>query len=208
MNFDFENPETFESALSGIDILFLLSPPNFLDIDRYIKPLLLKVKEKGIKQVVFLSVQGAEKSSIIPHHKIEELIREFELEYIFLRSSYFMKNLTTKLLDDIQWNRKIFLPTGKALFNWIDVENIGEKAALLLDNFESFKNQAIELTGYENRSFYEVTAAINDSIENKIQFDCVKPFRFLPNEKKGRIDKRDDFSDDNAPFYTTVSKTA
>ncbi len=188
-NFDFENPETFDKALTDIDLLFLLRPPHISDINKFFKPLLAKIKEKGIHQVVFLSVQGAEKSSIIPHHKIEKLIREFELEYIFLRPSYFMQNLTTTLLEDIQKKRKIILPAGKALFNWIDVENIGETTALLLGNFESNKNQAIELTGYENRNFYEVTDAINRIIENPIHFDNTNPFRFYQIKKREGMDK-------------------
>jgi len=188
-NFDFENPETFDMALTDIDLLFLLRPPHISDIDKFFKPLLAKIKEKGIHQVVFLSVQGAEKSSIIPHHKIEKLIREFELDYIFLRPSYFMQNLITTLLEDIQKKRKIILPAGKALFNWIDAENIGETAALLLENFKKYKNQAIELTGYENRSFYEVTDAINRIIENPIQFDNANPFRFYRIKKREGMDK-------------------
>jgi uncharacterized protein YbjT (DUF2867 family) len=184
VNFDFENPATFDSALTGIDIIFLLRPPHISDIEYFFRPLIEKVKEKGIKQIVFLSVQGAEKSSIIPHNKVEKLIREHELEYVFLRPSYFMQNLTTTLIDDIQQKRKIILPASNALFNWIDVENIGETTAMILENLEPFKNQAIELTGYENKSFYQVSDTINQLIDNPIQFKNVNPFRFYRIKKK------------------------
>ena len=143
-HFDFEDFDTFDNALIGIDKIFLLRPPHISDIDTYFKPLILKIKEKNIQQIVFLSVQGAEKSKVIPHNKIERLINENELDFIFLRPSYFMQNLTTTLIGDIQTKREIILPSGKAKFNWIDIENIGEAGAILLNKFGDYKNQAIE----------------------------------------------------------------
>lgn len=48
-----------------------------------------------------------------------------------------MSNLTTTLLGDIRNRQIVYLPAGKAKFNWIDVENIGEAVAILFKNFES-----------------------------------------------------------------------
>jgi uncharacterized protein YbjT (DUF2867 family) len=158
-HFDFEDFTTFDTALNGIDTVFLVRPPHISDIDTYFKPLILKLKEKNIQQVVFLSVQGAEKSKVIPHNKIERLLTEHGLDFIFLRPAYFMQNLTTTLIGDIQTKREIILPAGKAKFNWIDVENIGEAGAILLHKFGDYKNQAFELTGLENENFEKVTAA-------------------------------------------------
>ncbi|MEI6683526.1 MAG: NmrA family NAD(P)-binding protein [Bacteroidota bacterium] len=187
--FDFENPDSFDKSLEDIDIVFLLRPPHIADIETYFRPLIRKIKEKGINQILFLSVQGAEISKVIPHNKIEKLILEFNIDYIFLRPSYFMQNLTTTLLEDIQQKRKIILPAGKAKFNWIDVVNIGETAAMLLDQFDNYKNQIIELTGYENLSFYDVANLINYSVKDKIEFDNANPFRFYRIKRKEGIVK-------------------
>ena len=84
-DFDFENPQTFDKSLDNIDCVFLLRPPHISDVDKYFKPLIQKISEKGIRQIIFLSVQGAEKSKIIPHNKIERLIRDSGLDFIFLR---------------------------------------------------------------------------------------------------------------------------
>ncbi|MCW5932530.1 MAG: NmrA family NAD(P)-binding protein [Bacteroidetes bacterium] len=184
VHFDFEDFETYDSALSGIDKVFLLRPPHISDIETYFKPLISKIKEKNINQVVFLSVQGAEKSKVIPHNKIERLIKEHGLDFIFLRPSYFMQNLTTTLISDIKAKRQIILPSGKAKFNWIDIENIGEIGSILLDKFNDYKNQAIEITGLENENFEKVTELINDSIENPIEFVNVNPFRFYKIKKR------------------------
>jgi len=112
------------------------------------------------------------------------LIHEHGLEFIFLRPSYFMQNLTTTLISDIKTKRQIILPAGKAKFNWIDIENIGEIGAILLNNFNDYKNQAIEITGLENESFQQVTERMNESIEHPIEFKNVNPLRFYQIKKR------------------------
>jgi uncharacterized protein YbjT (DUF2867 family) len=177
-SFDFENPETFTASLRNIDTVFLLRPPHISDVDKYIKPLLEAIKMNGITQIVFLSVQGAERSKIIPHNKIERLIYDLNFNYIFLRPSYFMQNLTTTLLDDIRAKRMIILPAGKAKFNWIDISNIGEVAAELLIRFDEYKDQAIEITGNENLSFDHAAKTISEVTGKTIRYISPNPLRY------------------------------
>jgi len=184
VTFDFENADTFDQALENIDTIFLLRPPHISDVPAYFSPLIQKIKQKGIHQIVFLSVQGAETSKIIPHNKIEKIIRESRMDYIFLRPSYFMQNLTTTLLKDIQQKHRIILPAGKAKFNWIDVEDIGAAAAKLLESFDNYKNQAIELTGTENENFATVTDLLNEVTDDKIEYINTNPIRYYQVKKK------------------------
>jgi len=178
LHFDFENFDSFDHALKGIDKLFLLRPPHISNVEKYFKPLVLKAQEKNINQIVFLSVQGAEKSRVIPHHKIERMIKEYGFDFIFLRPSYFMQNLTTTLIEDIKKKREIILPAGKAKFNWVDIQNIGEAAAILLKDFEKYKNREFEITGLENENFESVSALINSVIDTPITYRDVNPLQF------------------------------
>lgn len=187
--FDFENPDSYRDATQNIDRIFLLRPPQISDIEKYFRPLIEIIKEQQIQEIVFLSVQGADKSKVIPHNKIESLIKAFKFDYIFIRPSYFMQNLTTTLLDDIKTKRKILLPSGSAKFNWIDIENIGETCSILLNRFSEFKNRAIELTGYENENFFKVVYLINTLIYRPIHFENVNPFRFYTIKKKDGMKK-------------------
>lgn len=184
VTFDFEDPKTFDAALTGIDRVFLLRPPHISDVDMYFKPLIQKLKELGIIELVFLSVQGADKSKVIPHNKIERLITEFGLDYIFIRPAYFMQNLTTTLIADIQTKREIILPAGNAKFNWIDIENIGEAGALVLTQFGDYRNQAFDITGYENMNLSTVTKLINKVISSPLKFRSVNPFTFYRIKKR------------------------
>lgn len=189
VNFDFENPDTFDKALTGIGRIFLLRPPHISKVDKYFSPLIASIKQKAINEIVFLSVQGAEKSKVIPHNKIEQLIKESGCNYIFLRPSYFMQNLTTTLMGDIKVKREIILPAGKAKFNWVDIENIGEATAILLDRFDKYKNQTFEITGLENESFEKVTSLINNAIENPISYRNVNPLKFYSLKKRDKMVK-------------------
>ena len=182
--FDFENTDSFKTAFTGIDILFLLRPPHISEVEKYFRPLLNSAKEHGIDQVVFLSVQGAEKSKVIPHNKIERLIEELEFNYIFVRPSYFMQNLTTTLLPEILNERSITLPSGSAKFNWIDIRNIGEATAKLILDFKDYQNKSFEITGSENENFTEVARLITEITGEKIRFQSMNPIRFYFKKRK------------------------
>lgn len=183
VHFDFENISTFQTSLQGIDALFLLRPPHLSDINIF-KPLINAAKQCKVREIMFLSVQGAEKSKVIPHNKIERLITESGIDFIFIRPSYFMQNLTTTLLHDIKAKRQIILPAGKANFNWIDIDNIGELCASLLIDFNGYKNRAYEVTGYENVNFQYITTLINNSLQADLVYKNVNPLSFYLLKRK------------------------
>lgn len=179
VHFDFEHPQTYDSALQNVDAVFLIRPPHISNVKKTFHPLIKKMREKGIREVIFLSVQGAGNNSFIPHHKIENEILKQGLDYIFLRPGYFMQNLLSTLYPDIHHKRSIVLPAGKALFNWIDVENIAEAAAILLDRFGEYKNNAFDLTGYQNLSFPEVASLITRYVSDEVRYIQMDPVRFF-----------------------------
>lgn len=189
VHLDFEDQTTFRKALSGVDMVFLLRPPHISNVQKFISPFLEELKEKNILDILFLSVKGADKSRIIPHAKIEKLILEYNLNYIFLRPSYFMQNLTTTLLEDIRERRHIILPAGKAKFNWVDTDNVGEMAAILLQDFDRYANNIYEITGYENKSFDEVAVEISEVTGNIIAYTSMNPVQFFRYKKKEGMKK-------------------
>jgi len=172
-----------------MDCIYIVRPPQISDTDKYFKPFIQIIKQYCIPETIFLSVQGAEKSKVIPHHKIEKLIMENQLNYVFLRPGYFMQNLTTTLLSDIKQKRQIILPAGKAKFNWIDVENIGEVSAIVINKFQEFKNNAFEVTGNEIENFYTVETLMNKVLSNRVTYAATNPFKFYALKKKEGMNK-------------------
>jgi uncharacterized protein YbjT (DUF2867 family) len=188
-HFDFKDPRSFEAALQNIDRVFLMRPPSIADVPRYFAPLVNALKAAGTKLVVFLSVHGAERSRFIPHHKIERLIEQQGLAHVFIRPSYFMQNLTTTLYQDIRDRRRIILPAGNALFNWIDVQDVAKVIALVLLTPQLHLNKSYELTGSENLNFYQVTEILNRFLRWPIRYRAMNPIFFYWRKRRENYPK-------------------
>ncbi|MDY0288307.1 MAG: NmrA family NAD(P)-binding protein [Sphaerochaeta sp.] len=144
--FDFTDPSTWDACLHEVTRVFLIRPPHMAKIRRDICPFLDYLKERKIRQVVFLSVQGAETNTIVPHHRIEAYIQKIGLPYSFVRPSFFMQNLNTTHLKEIRDDHILMVPTGKGKTNYIDTRDIGQICALIFLDGKHL-NQAYTVTG-------------------------------------------------------------
>ena len=183
LKFDFEDPATFLGALNNTDILFLLRPPQITNIDCF-KPLVEAAKKSNIRHIVFLSVQGVEKSNIIPHHKIEKLIKESKIPYTFLRPAYFMQNFTTTLQKDLVQHQRTYLPAGDIKFTLVDVRDIGSFAAHVICNNTDHINMAYELTCTEKLSFEEMANKMTAVFGISIKYISPNLLAFYLNKRK------------------------
>lgn len=185
--FDFENPATYSAALRQCDTLFLLRPPQLSDVGKYFKPLIHTAKEMAVQHIIFLSVQGVEKSTIIPHHKIEQLIVESDIPYTFLRPAYFMQNFTTTLHADLVNKKRIFLPAGGARFTLIDVRDVGEVAAKIIANPFKYANKGYELTSNEALTFAEMSEKLSSGLGVKINYESPNLWRFFWQKRQEKM---------------------
>jgi uncharacterized protein YbjT (DUF2867 family) len=90
-----------------------------------------------------------------------------------------MQNLTTTLLADIREKRQIALPAGSAAFNWVDVDNVAEACALLLQKFDAYSNQAITLTGSEQLNFGEVAKLFRELLDLPVEYLTLNPISYF-----------------------------
>ncbi len=187
IKFDFTNSETFVPAIQNIDLLFLLRPPQISDVNKYFAPLIEIAKKSSVKHIVFLSVQGVEKSKIIPHHKIEKLIVASKIPYTFLRPAYFMQNFTTSLRNDLVNNQRIYLPAGQAKFTLVDVNDIGAVTAKILTEPQNHFNKNYELTNNETLTFTEMAEKISKGIGKTIKYVSPNLLQFFWNKRKENV---------------------
>ncbi len=185
--FDFTDSATYEPALRNCDLLFLLRPPQISQADKYFKPFITLAKQSGVRHIVFLSVQGVEKSRLIPHNKIEALVRESKIPFTFLRPAYFMQNFTTTLAADLVIKKTIFLPAGKARFTLIDVRDIGAVTANILIHPEDHLNQSYDLTCNEKWSFQEMAEMLSDGLGIQIQYKSPGLVQFFLLKRKEKF---------------------
>jgi uncharacterized protein YbjT (DUF2867 family) len=181
--FDFTDERTWETTLEGVNKLFLMRPPHISRIRRDMVPFLRYLVGRGIRKIVFLSVQGAERNPMIPHRKIEKCIMNLTLPYIFIRPSFFMQNLTSTHLQEIRDENRIFVPAGEGRTNFIDVRDIGEVAVkLLLD--DKHVHEAFTITGEKSYSYDEVAEKITRITGKPCEYQHAGPLDFLSYHRK------------------------
>ncbi len=185
--FDFTDALTYKPALQNCDILFLLRPPQISNTKKYFEPLVHAAKHNGVKHIIFLSVQGVEKSSIIPHHKIEKQIVASGIPYTFLRPAYFMQNFTTTLHNDMVNKKRIFLPAGKAKFTLVDVTDIGNVTAKILSDVTMHQNKCYELTSRLKLTFKEMAQELSLGLGIYIAYKSPNLFNFYFAKRKEKL---------------------
>jgi uncharacterized protein YbjT (DUF2867 family) len=183
VQFDFEDVSSFRCALSTCDTLFLLRPPQLANADKIFKPLIDSAKALGVNHIVFLSVQGAEKSTWIPHNQIEQLIVDSGLGFTFLRPAYFMQNFSTTLKNDVH-NRKLYLPCGSTEFALVDVRDVGDVAAIVLLNPKKYSNAKLELACRNRLNFTQMADRLSKIMRVVVTFKSPNLLSFFIRKKR------------------------
>jgi uncharacterized protein YbjT (DUF2867 family) len=185
VHFDFLNASTYHEAFLGVERMFLVRPPQLANVQKEIAPAIYAAVGAGVQHVVFLSLQGVEKNKVVPHHKIEGLIREVGLPYTFLRASFFMQNLTTTHRAEIRDDGEIAVPVGKARTSFIDARDIGAVAVRALTE-DGHVNQCYTITGSEALDYYTVARTLSEVLGRRIEYtDPSVPRFFVRQVSKG-----------------------
>jgi uncharacterized protein YbjT (DUF2867 family) len=150
---DFQKPETFARALSGVEAVFLMNQSP--DQEAFAR-LIGAAKEAGHPSIVFLSSLAANQPQlrIGQLHKVkEDAIRESGLPATFVRPGGFMSN-AYQWIRTINAEGAVYNPMGDAKFPPIAPEDIAAVASkALLD--PSLSGEVFELTGGESLSIRE-----------------------------------------------------
>ncbi|MFP4643349.1 MAG: NmrA family NAD(P)-binding protein [Spirochaetales bacterium] len=182
-SFDFTEPDSYTSLLSGIDSLFLVRPPAIGDVDRYIAPVIRTAARQGVGRIVFLSIQGVESMPWVPHAKIEARIREEGIPSVFLRAGFFMQNLVGAHLAEIRDERRIVLPAGRSRTAFVDTRDIAAVAAheLTADPAGSPETgeRALTLTGTESLTYREVSVVLSEATGETIRYKSPNLLSFI-----------------------------
>ncbi len=178
VTFNFLDPATFPDAFNGIQKLFLVRPPQLGNVPKEIAPAINAAIEAGVKHIVFLSLQGVEQQRIVPHYKIEQLIRASGISYTFLRAGFFMQNLSTTHRAEIRDYNEIRLPVGKAKTSFIDVRDIAAVGVCALTE-DGHENKVYTLTGSEALDYYEVASILTDVLRRTIRYTNPSALRFV-----------------------------
>ncbi|WP_036295910.1 SDR family oxidoreductase [Methylosinus sp. PW1] len=173
---DFAKPETFESALAGVDAAYIVIPTGTAD------PLALAgfinaAAAASVKLIVQTAI-GVDASEDIPYRKLERLVEKSGAPYVLLRPNWFFDNFHHYWLKGILDHGLIALPAGDARTSLIDARDIADAAITALTTSEH-DGQAFTLTGSESVSYGEAAEILSAVLRRPIRYEAVDTAGFL-----------------------------
>lgn len=169
-------PADITPLFDEVERMFLLWPPG-VDVKQSMAPLITAAAKHGVKQAVFLSILGADQLKIVPHRAVEQLLEASGMDWVFLRSAYFMQNLSGIHAPDIRELDEVFIPAGKGNIGLVDVRDVAAVGAKAL--LEGHKNVAYSLTGPKALTFKEVAEEFSQGLEKPIQYSNPNIIKFV-----------------------------
>ncbi len=158
--FDYENEDSIDLALNGIDRVLLMAPP--LDFGSYEKlsPVVKKMKNLGIKKVVLISALGMDANDEAPLRKIElDLIKD-DFDYVILRPNFFMENFSTGGFSSFKFTQELVLSCGEGKTSFLSAIDIA-KVVIKVMIEDKYNKKEFNLTGNEALTIEESIAIIN-----------------------------------------------
>jgi len=174
---DFTDPATARPALDGVDRLFLLRPPAISDVRTALGPLIAVARERGLRQVVVLSVMGV--NPLMPHWRMERMVRAAGLPFVAVRPAYFAQNLLTAFGEDIRQRSELRLAAGGGRLSFVDARDVAAVAARALTDPQRLgqrRQRPLTLTGPQALSFTDAAALLSTELGRTIRY---RPQRLL-----------------------------
>jgi len=165
-------------ALDGIERLFLLtvSSPRQPEQERRAAH---AAKEKGVKQVVKLSVQGASQAepsnSLMRWHALaEDAVASTGVDYVFLRPNLFLQNYLRDDASAIKHTGKFYRPAADCKISHVDVRDIADAAAAVLtEPIEKHSGATYYVNGPESLTYHEVAERISKVLGKKVEYVAI-----------------------------------
>jgi uncharacterized protein YbjT (DUF2867 family) len=169
---DFEDPNTFDGALAGVEGAFLIAPPMDPEAPAKLKPLIEKAKTAGIGHVVFTSALGVDQNEQAPLRVIERALMTSGIRYTILRPNFFMENFSTGFVAPmIKHNGGIFLAAGDAKTSFISTRDIAEVAAIAFA--AQHHGKEYNLTGPEALDHTQAAGLISEAVQKEIAYHAL-----------------------------------
>lgn len=167
---DFTDPSTWTEAYTGVQVMFVLRPPQLASIARDMAPSLEAAKQAGVAHIVLLSLQGAESNRVVPHAKLEAWLRDSGLGWTFVRPSFFAENLTSTHRSDIRDRDEIMVPAGDGATAFVTAADVAAVATAALLDPAAHRGKAWTPTGPQALTYTEVAALLSDVLDRPIRY--------------------------------------
>ncbi len=166
---DLERPETVQSALTGVDKVFLVSPfvPNMVELTAI---LIEAAKRANVQQIVKLSALAQPGIALSKWHwEMENAIISSNIPFTFLRPNGFMQNFINAMAETIKSDNAFYLNAGDGKVSFVDTRDIASVAVAALIT-SGHEGQSYTITGAEALSHAESASILSQVLGRTINY--------------------------------------
>ena len=175
----FEDMESLEKALEGVDRLMLIGQDNPDQVQQHLN-VIQAAKRQGVKHIVKLSAFGADKNSPVAlmrdHAEIEDAIKDSGMEWTFIRPHLYMQNLL-RFGDSVAENNTFLAPMAHDAYPLVDIRDVAEVAATILTT-ENHNSKIYTLTSPHAENYDEIAETLSSLLGKTITYQAQSPEDF------------------------------
>ena len=176
VSLDYNRAETLQTALKGVDRVFLVGPPT-AQLPALERKAMEVIAQSDVRQVVNLSAMGG-REAIFPrqHAESEDYIQSSGVPYTFLRPNGFMQNMVNYNAPTINTQNAFYGSEGDGRVSHIDIRDVAAVAVKALTE-DGHVGKAYTLTGPEALSNKEIAQILSDELGREIRFINLPPMQ-------------------------------
>lgn len=164
--FDWEQPDQWPAALSGVDRLYAAYVPDLAapGSDVAIARLAEVAHDAGVQRIVLLSGRGEDGA-----RRCEDILLGSHVATTIVRASWFTQNFTEGTLADAVFTGVLALPAGNAREPFVDVDDIAAVAVEALTS-DGHEGRVHEVTGPELLTFADIAAMLSEITGREVTY--------------------------------------
>lgn len=179
VRFDLTDPTTWSAAFTGVETMFLLRPPQVANVRRDVAPALRAARATGVRHVVLLSVQGAQRLKVVPHARIEAWLRTSGMAWTFVRPSFFTQNLAGVHGAQVREHDELLVPAGHGRTAFVDAVDVAAVCAAALLEPGAHAGRAWTPTGEQALTYEEVAATLSEVVGRPVAYRAPGLLRYV-----------------------------
>ncbi|MDB5012907.1 MAG: hypothetical protein JWQ25_1109, partial [Daejeonella sp.] len=165
--FDWDKRETFADTLNGITTVSLTPPPVVTsDFHLKAKPFIEAAKNAGIIHIVLTTALYSDNRDSI-FYETEALLKNSGIGYTIIRPSFVFQNFLNQFLQSVQ-NGVILAPSKKGKTSYVDIRNVGEATAVVLENAAIHTGKTYSITGSEALTHSQMADIFSQQLSKKV----------------------------------------
>ena len=190
--FDWEDRDTWESALSGVGAVYVTYYPDLAvpGAPEVVGELARLARDQGLRRIVLLSGRGEEEAQ-----RSEEAVKQAGIDWTILRASWFHQNFSEGFLTDAVLEGVVALPVGDVREPFVHADDLADVAVAALTE-DGHAGELYEITGPRLMTFGDAVAEIAEATGRQLRFETV------PMEAFGAELGRQGLSDDETWLVT------